>query len=156
MATLGYKHLGLAAGAIIVAALYHDNPILQAVFANSALAWLGRVSYGVYILPQPVTGSSRSPMTAASRSCPAPPTSRSSSCAAPHLCCGGAATAISRSPFSNLAIAPAIAAAQSPQVRSHQPGSGYSLEPQAMAWPFPGRTKLMPVALRRRPSRPCR
>ena len=67
MATLGYTLLGLAAGAIIVAALYHDNPILQAVFANSALAWLGRVSYGVYILHQPVHGSSRSPMTAASR-----------------------------------------------------------------------------------------
>ena len=56
MATLGYTLLGLAAGAIIVAALYHDNPILQAVFANSALAWLGRVSYGVYILHQPVHG----------------------------------------------------------------------------------------------------
>lgn len=56
MLTLGHTALALFGCAIILAALYVERPWLQAVLCNPGLRWLGGVSYGVYLLHEPMLG----------------------------------------------------------------------------------------------------
>jgi len=56
MMEFGYSYLPLVAAAVLLVALSVDWPVVKRVFVNSALVELGVISYGVYLLHQPVHG----------------------------------------------------------------------------------------------------
>ncbi len=53
---IGLTIIGVVSTSILLCALYVEHPLSRAVFCNPVLAYLGRVSYGVYLLHQPVRG----------------------------------------------------------------------------------------------------
>ncbi len=56
MMVVGYSYLALTAAALLAVVLYVRWPLVNWLFANAILAELGVISYGVYLLHQPVHG----------------------------------------------------------------------------------------------------